>query len=68
VIIQRQELRESDPAQQLAFCNQLVNTVVANPGLLDQLIVSDESVFGLSSEINSRNVNEYAEQWQWPSA
>ena len=38
-----------------------MNTVVANPGFLDQLIVSDEAVFSLNSEINSRNVTEYAE-------
>ena len=61
MLIRRQELRESDPAQRLAFCNRLVNAVVANRGFLDQLIVSDESVFSLNSEINSRNVIEYAE-------
>ncbi len=33
-----------------------MNTVVANPGFLEQLIVSDEAVFSLNSEINSRNV------------
>ena len=35
--------------------------MVANPGFLDRLIVSDESVFSLNSEVNSRNVIEYAE-------
>ena len=30
-----------------------------NPGFLDQLIVSDEAIFSLNSEINTRNVRKY---------
>lgn len=61
VLIRRQALKEGDPAQRLAFCNRFVDTVDRNPGFLDQLIVSDEAVFSLNSEVNSRNVVRYAE-------
>jgi hypothetical protein len=60
VLIRRQKFRDGDPAQRLAFCNQFVNTVEKNPGFLDQLIVSDEAIFSLNSEINTRNVRKYA--------
>ena len=60
VLIRRQKLKDGDPAQRLAFCNQFVNTVEQNPGFLDQLIVSDEAIFSLNSEINTRNVRKYA--------
>ena len=39
---------------------QFVNTVKQNPGFLDQLIVSDEAIVSLNSEINTRNVRKYA--------
>ena len=44
----------------MAFCNRFVNQVEQNPGFLDHLIVSDEAVFSLNSEINTRNVRKYA--------
>ena len=60
VIILRQKLREGDSAQRMAFCNRLVNSVAQIPDFLDKLVVSDEAVFSLNSEINSRNVIKYA--------
>ena len=61
VLIQRQKLRDGDPAQRLAFCNQFINMAEQKPaGFLDHLIVSDEAVFSLNSEINTRNVRKYA--------
>ena len=60
VMIRRQKIRDGDPAQRLAFCNRLLNTVAQNPDFLDKLIGSDEAVFSLNSEINSRNVRKYA--------
>ena len=60
VLIRRQKLGERDPEQRLAFCNRLVNTVAQDPDFLNKLIVSDEAVFRLNSEINSRNVRKYA--------
>lgn len=60
VLIGMQKLREGDPAQRLAFCNRLVNTVACIPDFLDKLVVSGEAVFSLNSEINSRNVRKYA--------
>ena len=48
VMITRQELKDGDPVQRMAFCNQLVNTVEQNPQFLDQFIVSDDAVFSLN--------------------
>ena len=45
----------------MAFCNQLVNTVEQKPQFLDQFIVSDEAVFSLNLEVNTRNVIRYSE-------
>ena len=44
----------------MVFCNRLVHTVEQNPQFLDHLIVSDEAVFSLNSEITARNVVKYA--------
>ena len=44
----------------MAFCNQLVNTVEQKPQFLDQFIVSDEAVFSLNLEVNTRNVIRYS--------
>ena len=59
-MITRQKLREGDRVQRMAFCNRLVHTVEQNPQFLDQLIISDEAVFSLNSELNMRNVMKYA--------
>ena len=37
----------------------MVNTVAQNPGFLDQLVVSDEAIFSLNSEVNTHNVIHY---------
>ena len=60
VMIRRHQLREGDPQQRLALCNRFVNTTAQNPDFLDQLIISDEAIFSLNLEINSRNVIKYA--------
>ena len=60
VLIRRHQLREGNPQQRLAFCNRFFNTTRQNPDFLDQLTVSDEAIFSLNSEINSRNVIRYA--------
>ena len=49
------------PVQRIAFCNQLVNTVEQKPQFLDQFIVSDDAVFSLNLEVNTRNVIRYSE-------
>ena len=49
------------PVQRMAFCNQLVNTVEQKPQFLDQFIVSNEAVFSLNLEVNTRNVIRYSE-------
>ncbi len=59
-MITRQKLREGNPIQQMAFCNRFVDTVEENPQFLDQLIISDEAVFSLNSEVNTRSVIMYA--------
>ena len=55
-MITQQGLRDCDPVQPMAFCSQLVNTVEQNPQFLDQFIVSNEAVFSLNLEVNTRNV------------
>ena len=57
--MRRHKLRDGDPVQRLEFYNQLVTTVPQIPDFLDKLVVSDEAVFRLNSEINSRNVRNY---------
>ena len=60
MLIRRNKLRGGDPVQRLKFCNRLVTTVAQIPDFLDKLVVSDEAVFSLNSEINSRNMIKYA--------
>ena len=61
VSVRRQMLQAGDPAQRLAFCMCLVNTVAQNPNFLDELVVSDEVIFSLNSGINTWNVVECAQ-------
>ena len=44
----------------MAFCKQLVNTVEQKPQFLDQFIVSEEAVFSLNLEVNTRNIIRYS--------
>ena len=60
MLIRRHKLREGDPVQRLELCNRLVTTDAHIPDFFDKLVVSDEAVFSLNSEINSRNVRKYA--------
>ena len=60
VMITRQELRDGDPVQRTAFCNQLVNTVEQNSQFLDQFIVSDGAVLSLNLQVLTRNVIRYS--------
>ena len=50
----------TQPNGLLALCTRLVNTVAHNPSFLDQLVVSDEAIFNLNSEVNTHNVIHYA--------
>ena len=61
VLVKRQKLLNCDPALRLAFYNRLLNTVNQNSDFLDRLIVSDKAIFSLNSEVNTRNVRNYAE-------
>ena len=63
-MITQQGLRDGDPVQRMAFCSQLVNTVEQNPQFLDQFIVSNEAVFSLNLEVNTRNVLRYSSHGQ----
>lgn len=60
VLIKRKKLKPEDPARRLQFCNRFVNTVANDANFLNKLIVSDEAVFSLNSEVNTRNVINYA--------
>lgn len=60
VLIKRQKLREDDPDSRLAFCNRFLQTVANDPNFLDTLIVLDEAIFSLNSEVNTKNVIQYS--------
>ena len=62
VLVRRQKLQVRDPAQRLAYCNRLIETITENPDFLDNLITSDEAIFSLNSEVNTRNVVKYSER------
>ena len=61
VLVKRQKLLNCDPALRLAFYNRLLNIVNQKSDFLDRLIVSDKAIFSLNSEVNTRNVRNYAE-------
>ena len=60
VLVKRQELRPNDPAQRLAFCNWFEAEYNNNPNFLSNLETSDETVFSLNSEVDTRNVVKYS--------
>ena len=62
VLIRRQKLVQGDPARRVTFCNRLIENCRENPNFLDNLITSDEAIFSLNSEVNTRNVVRYAER------
>jgi len=52
VLIRRKKLKPEDPARRLQFCNRFVlNTVANDPNFLNKLIVSDEAIFSMNSEV-----------------
>ena len=61
VLIRRQKLENADPPRRLAFCNWFLQTSNNDPNFLRNLIVSDEAIFSLNSEVNTRNVIRYSE-------
>ena len=64
VLVSRQKLEPVDPPRRVAFCNWFLQMVNGQNNFLDNLIVSDEAIFSLNSEVNSRNVIKYAEYGQ----
>ena len=66
VLIKRRKSLNGDSAQRLPFCNRLISTVNQNPDFFDRLIVSDEAMFSLNSEVNTRNVWNCAEHGNGP--
>ena len=61
VLVKRKKLKPEDPARRLQFCNRFINTVTNDPDFLNKMIVSDEAIFSMNSEVNTRNVIKYAE-------
>ena len=53
-------MKTGDPALPLHFCIELVTKITNDPGFLNKLIVSDEAIFSLNSEVNTRNVVKYS--------
>ena len=61
ILITQQKLEPTDPELRLAFCRRFIETVHQNGDFLDNLIVSDEAIFSLNSEVTTKNVVKYAE-------
>ena len=61
VLVRRQGLRDGDPAQRLNFCNRLIQMNQNDRNFLQNLISSDEAIFSLNSEVNTRNVRKYCQ-------
>ena len=60
VLVKRQALLPNDPAERLNFCNWLVAKTNEDPGFLGNLISSDEAIFSLNSEANTKNEVQYS--------
>ena len=62
VLVKKQKLKDGDPARRLAFCNWFQN--MNNANFLQNLIISDEAIFSLNSDVNSKNVIYYSRYGQ----
>ena len=60
--MKKQKLKDGDPARRLAFCNWFQN--MNNANFLQNLIISDEAIFSLNSDVNSKNVIYYSRYGQ----
>ena len=59
VLIRRQKLRASDPAQRLAFCERFLNMNAQDIQFLDNLIISDEVAFSMNNvSVNSKRYHQ----------
>ena len=52
------------PCPRLTFCQQFINTTAQDPQFLSNLVTSDEAVFTMNSEVNTRNVICYSQYGQ----
>jgi len=59
-----QKLEPVDPPRRIAFCNWFLQMVNKQNNFLDNLIVSDEAIVSLNSEVNSKNFVKYAAHGQ----
>ena len=64
VLVSRQKLEPVDPPRRMAFCNWFIQMVNNQNHFLDNLIVSDEAIFSLNSEVNTKNVIHYSAHGQ----
>jgi len=60
LLVSRQKLEPVDPPRRVTFCNWFLQMVNGQNNFLDNFIVSDEAIFSLNSEVNSRNVIKYS--------
>ena len=56
ILIKRQKFRPGDPAQRMAFCDWFLYSIRTENNFLENLVVSDEAIFSLNSEVNTHNV------------
>ena len=64
VLVSRQKLEPVDLPRRVVFCNWFLQMINRQNNFLDNLIVSDEAIFSLNSEVNSKNVIKYAQRGQ----
>lgn len=60
VLVRRQKLEAGDPVLRREFCQRFVETNAQQPEFLNNLIISDEAIFSLNSEVNTKNVINYS--------
>ena len=60
LLVSRQKLEPVDPSRRVTFCNRFLQMVNGQNNFFDNFIVSDEAIFSLNSEVNSRNVIKYS--------
>ena len=64
VLFTNQALRPQDPELRLGFCQWFVQNCEGNDNFLPNLITSDEAIFSLNSEVNTKNSVKYSKYGQ----
>lgn len=57
-----QALLEQDPGNRANFCQEMMNRIRADPGLVDQILWSDECTFTVNGMFNNKNFVHWADE------